>query len=53
MAFLAALRSAPEHAPLGGVVWVRPARTIKPGSDIPYAEIEAQLMLALRQWKAR
>ena len=53
MAFLQILRSAPELAPLGGVVWVRPARGAKSGADLPYADIADQLSLALRRWKAR
>ena len=53
MAFLEILRSAPEMAPLGGIVWVRPARGARKGCDIPYADIADQLTLALRRWKAR
>ena len=53
MAFLAVLRSAPGLTPFGAVVWVRPARGAKAGCDIPYAEIEAQLRLALSRWTSR
>jgi len=53
MAFLQILRSDPALTPFGGVIWVRPARRIKGGCDIPYADIADQLTLALRHWKAR
>jgi RNase P protein component len=53
MAFLQILRSDPELAPLGGVLWVRPARGARMGCNIPYADIADQLVLALRRWKAR
>lgn len=53
MAFLQILRSDPDLTPFSGVVWVRPARSARKGSDIPYADIADQLALALRRWKAR
>ncbi|OQA33928.1 MAG: Ribonuclease P protein component [Acidobacteria bacterium ADurb.Bin340] len=53
MAFLAVLRSTPEFAPFSGVLWVRPARGVQGGCNLPYAEIEAHLSAALRRWMAR
>lgn len=53
MAFLDILRSDPDLTPLGGVIWVRPARDSKIRCDLPYADIAGQLVLALRRWKAR
>lgn len=53
MAFLALLRSTPEAAPFGGVLWVRPAKGARGACDLPYAEIEAHLSAALRRWMAR
>lgn len=53
MALLEILRSDPDLTPFGGVIWVRPNRGSRIRSDIPYADISDQLMLALRRWKAR
>ena len=45
--FLAVLRSTPEFAPFSGVLWVRPARGVQGGCNLPYAEIEAHLSAIL------